>query len=272
MVTSKTIANGILRALAVITGILLLLFLLYKIQSVILFLFIALIVSMIGNPIVKFLEKRLKFNHIVAVIVTLVFFILLMAGFIMMFVPLIVSQGENLSLLDTARLEADLVDLTERLKSYFSDHNIDIESMVKKSDLTSKLNLNFIPNFINSLVSILGNVGVAIGFCHFYYFFLFERPETLYRQCQEDTSKRTRRQNPEFFQKNKPLVKPLFYWPYRTGNHFIYLLPNRIADFWCRKCIYHRFYHSNSEYHTLYRTAYCHCPGCHIDNAGPHGP
>lgn len=57
MVTSKTIANGILRALAVITGILLLLFLLYKIQSVILFLFIALIVSMIGNPIVKFLEK-----------------------------------------------------------------------------------------------------------------------------------------------------------------------------------------------------------------------
>ena len=155
MVTSKTIANGILRALAVITGILLLLFLLYKIQSVILFLFIALIVSMIGNPIVKFLEKRLKFNHIVAVIVTLVFFILLMAGFIMMFVPLIVSQGENLSLLDTARLEADLVDLTERLKSYFSDHNIDIESMVKKSALTSKPNQNVTPNFINYLVSIL---------------------------------------------------------------------------------------------------------------------
>jgi predicted PurR-regulated permease PerM len=174
MVTSKTIANGILRALAVITGILLLLFLLYKIKSVILFLFIALIVSMIGNPIVKFLEKRLKFNHIVAVIVTLVFFILLMAGFIMMFVPLIVSQGENLSLLDTARLEADLMDLTERLKSYFSDHNIDIESMVKKSDLTSKLNLNFIPNFINSLVSILGNVGVAIGSVIFITFFFLK--------------------------------------------------------------------------------------------------
>lgn len=73
MVTSKTIANGLLRALAITTGIVLLLFLLYKIQSVIVFLFIALIVSMIGNPIVKFLETKCKFNHIAAVLTTLVF-------------------------------------------------------------------------------------------------------------------------------------------------------------------------------------------------------
>lgn len=174
MVTSKTIANGILRALVITAGFLLLLFFLYKIQSVILFLFIALIVSMIGNPIVNFLEKRLKFNHVVAVVVTLLFFILLLAGFIMMFVPLIISQSENLSLLDTAKLETDLVGLTEKLKGYFSSHNIDIENMVKESNLASKLNLNFIPNFLNSLISILGNIGVAIGSVIFITFFFLK--------------------------------------------------------------------------------------------------
>lgn len=174
MVTSKTIGNGILRALVITTGAILLLFLLYKIQSVILFLFIALIVSMIGSPIVKFLEKKCKFNHIVAVIVTLIFFILILAGFIMMFVPLIISQGENLSLLDTGKLQQDITHLVNQLDTYFSDHNIDAQNMLKQSNLASKLNLNFIPNFINSLITILGDVGVAIGSVIFITFFFLK--------------------------------------------------------------------------------------------------
>lgn len=174
MVTSKTIGNGILRALGITAAILLLLFVLYKIQSVIIFLFIALIVSMIGSPIVKFLERKLKFNHIVAVIVTLVFFILLLAGFIMMFVPLIVTQGENLSLLDTAKLEQDLTNLSDQLNSYFSSHNIDAQNMLKESNIASKLNLNFIPNFLNSLLGILGDIGVAIGSVIFITFFFLK--------------------------------------------------------------------------------------------------
>lgn len=174
MVTSKTIGNGILRALIITAGALLLLYILYLIQSVILFLFIALIVSMIGSPIVRFLERKLKFNHIVAVIVTLVFFILLLAGFIMLFVPLIITQSENLSLLDTGKLQTDLANLTERLKNYFSDHNIDAENMIKESNIASKLNLNFIPNFLNSLLSTLGNIGMAVGSIIFITFFFLK--------------------------------------------------------------------------------------------------
>lgn len=174
MVTSKTIGNGILRALIITAGTILLLYVLYLLQSVILFLFISLIVSMIGTPIVKFLETKLKFNHIAAVLVTLLFFILLLAGFIMLFVPLIITQSENLSLLDTGKLQNDLTDLGDRLKTYFSDHNIDAENMLKESDLTSKLNLSFIPNFLNSIISTLGNIGMAIGSIIFITFFFLK--------------------------------------------------------------------------------------------------
>ncbi|RRJ93405.1 AI-2E family transporter [Flavobacterium macacae] len=174
MVTSKTIGNGILRALIITAGALLLLYILYLIQPVIYFIFIALIVSMIGSPIVRFLEKKLKFNHIVAVLVTMIFFILLLAGFIMMFVPLIISQSENLSLLDTEKLQNDLTQLVQQLKTYFSDHNIDAENMLKESNIASKLNLNFIPNFLNSILGTLGNIGMAIGSVIFISFFFLK--------------------------------------------------------------------------------------------------
>ena len=174
MITSKTIGNGILRALIIATGAVLLLYILYLIQPVIYFLFIALIVTMIGNPIVRFLETKLKFNHIAAVIVTMLFFILLLAGFIMMFVPLIISQSENLSLLDTAKLQNDLTQLAERLNHYFSDRNIDTENLLKESNIASKINLNFIPNFLNSFLGTLGNIGMAIGSIIFITFFFLK--------------------------------------------------------------------------------------------------
>lgn len=174
MITSKTIGNGILRALIIATGAVLLMYILYLIQPVIYFLFIALIVTMIGNPIVRFLETRLKFNHIAAVVVTMIFFILLLAGFIMMFVPLIISQSENLSLLDTNKLQNDLTQLAERLNHYFSDRNIDTENLLKESNIASKINLNFIPNFLNSFLGTLGNIGMAIGSIIFITFFFLK--------------------------------------------------------------------------------------------------
>ncbi|NBL65101.1 AI-2E family transporter [Flavobacterium sp. NST-5] len=174
MVTSKTIGNGILRALFITAGITLLFLFLFKIRSVILFIFIALIVSMIGNPIVNFLEKRLKFNHIAAVITTLAFFILLVAGFIMMFVPLIITQSENLSLLDTAQLETDLNNLRNQLTSYLSSYGIDAENMLAESNYMSKINLNFIPQFLNGFLATLGDIGVGVGSVIFVTFFFLK--------------------------------------------------------------------------------------------------
>lgn len=177
MVTSKTIANGLLRALAIAAAVFILLVFLYKIQSVIIYLLIALIVSMTASPIVRFLKARLKFPHIVAVLVTLLFFVLLLAGFIMMFVPLIITQSENLSLLDTVKLEADLNDLLNQVNSYFG---IDSKELIREADITSKLDFNFIPNFINSLMGIVSGFGIGFASVMFITFF-FLKDRNLFR-------------------------------------------------------------------------------------------
>lgn len=171
MVTSKIIANGIVRAVLIIAAIYIGLIFLFKIQNVLLYLFVALIVSMIASPIVYFLKRRLRSPHIVAVIVTLIFLLSLLAGFIYLFVPLIITQSDNLSLLDTAKLQQDLNTLIAQVNDYFG---IDTEKLLKESDLTSKLDFNFIPNLVNSILGIVSGFGVGLASVLFITFFFLK--------------------------------------------------------------------------------------------------
>jgi predicted PurR-regulated permease PerM len=101
---SKTISKGILRAVGVLVAIVVLLYFLYQIQSVIVYVLVAGVISLIGRPIVFFLRKRLKFNNTIAVIVTMVLFVGIFIGLIGLFIPLIAEQGRNLALLDIEQL------------------------------------------------------------------------------------------------------------------------------------------------------------------------
>jgi predicted PurR-regulated permease PerM len=92
---SKNISYGILRAAGVIVAVSLVLYFLYKIQSVIVYILIAGVISLIGRPIVMFLRKRLKFNNTLAVIVTMVFLIAIFTGIVSLLIPLLVEQGQN---------------------------------------------------------------------------------------------------------------------------------------------------------------------------------
>jgi predicted PurR-regulated permease PerM len=104
---SKTISNGILRALLIIVGVALLLFFLWKIQSVLVYIIIAGVLSLIARPIIIFLKHKLKFPNTIAVVVTMALFIGFLFGLIRMFIPLISQQGENLSLLNINELSID---------------------------------------------------------------------------------------------------------------------------------------------------------------------
>ncbi|KOS05020.1 permease [Flavobacterium akiainvivens] len=171
MVTAKIISNGLLRAIGILVAICLGLYFLYSISAVITYLFVALIVSMIASPVVFFLKTKLKFPHTLAVLVTLIFFISLLAGFIMLFVPLIISQSENLSLLDMGQLEKDVMDLIKQVDNSFG---IDTQKLISESDLTKKLNFSFIPNFINSLLGVLSGFGIGVASVVFISFFFLK--------------------------------------------------------------------------------------------------
>lgn len=172
--TSKTIAYGILKAIGILVLISLFCYFIYTIQTVILYIVIAVIFSLIANPIVEFLRNKLKFKNTIAVITTLFLFFLLIVGLVSLFVPLIISQGNNLSLLDTKSIENRFMELYQQLNTYLDNHNIDLTKMASQGDITSKLNFNFFTDFFNSVIGTISSLGIGLAATFFISFFFLK--------------------------------------------------------------------------------------------------
>ncbi|MFK7834498.1 MAG: AI-2E family transporter [Winogradskyella sp.] len=171
---SKIIANGILRALGILLAIVLLLYFLFKIQSVIVYIAVAAVISLIGRPIILFLRQRLKFNNTVAVVVTMMLLLGILVGLIGLFIPLIVEQGQNLALLNINQLQDNIENLYDQIITYFEFNNIDVEQSIKDSNLLSKLDFAIIPNFLNTFVSGLGSFSIGLFSVLFISFFFLK--------------------------------------------------------------------------------------------------
>ena len=174
MITSKVIANGILRAIAYLVLTALILYFLYQIQSVLIYLVIALILTLIGNPILDFFKKRLRFNHTFATIATLLIFILIIAGLLTMFVPLILSQGQNLSLLNTAEIEKNSVQLINQIAAFLESHHIDSSKVLKEANITSKINFGIVTDFLNVILGTISSFGMGMASVLFITFFFLK--------------------------------------------------------------------------------------------------
>lgn len=171
---SKTISNGILRAVAIIAGFTLLLYLLYEIRSVIVYIALAAVISLIGRPVVLFLRRKLKFNNTVAVITTMVLFIGLLLGLVRMFIPLVVEQGQNLSLLDIDQLQNNAENLYSEIMRHFNISEADVEESIKDSGLLQKMDYSVLPNFLNSFLGGLGNSIIGLFSVLFITFFFLK--------------------------------------------------------------------------------------------------
>lgn len=178
--TSKELSNGILRTLAILAGIALILLLFYKLSAIIIYLIISILFTLLGNPIVSCLQSKLKFKRTTAVITTLLVAILLIAGIIMLFVPLILSQGENLSLLDVDKMEENYQELVVSINSFLQEHGYDLSHILDSSNLFSNINLNFIPNIFSSIVNVIGNFGMGLASVLFISFFFLKDKESFY--------------------------------------------------------------------------------------------
>ncbi len=172
-ITSRTIALGIAKGFGVLALAALALYFLYKIQSVLIYIVVALILTLIGNPIVDFFKRKLKFNHVLATTATLVIFVLLIFGLIMMFIPLILAQGESLSLLNASEIEKSTLEVIDKIAAFLDSHGVD-SSQFYKENISSKLSFNFIPNLFNSIINTVSSFGIGLASVLFITFFFLK--------------------------------------------------------------------------------------------------
>lgn len=174
MITSKIIANGIVRAIGIIVAIASLLFFIYQIRTVIIYLVFSLIFALIATPLVEFLKRKFKFSNAIAVVTTMLLLVLILFGFIMMFIPLVISEGESLSLLNTKEIENNVIELVNKINTFLVAHNIDAGNMFQETNITSRLNFNFIPLFLNSILGTLSSFGMGLASVLFITFFFLK--------------------------------------------------------------------------------------------------
>lgn len=177
---AKELSNGLLRTIFILLGISLLCYLIYALFSLVIYIVIAIILALMANPIVKFLKQRLKFKNTLAVITTLVLFLLLITGFVLLFVPLIIKQGENLSLLDIRSLETNYKRLMETISQFLSSRNIDLQSILNPVEYASSFNFNFVSKIFNNILGILGNLGMGLFSVLFISFFFLKEKHIIF--------------------------------------------------------------------------------------------
>lgn len=182
--------NRIVRFLLILIPILVAGVILYWLGDIVAYILIAWVISMLGSPVMLFLEKHLRLGRIrggrsIAAVLTLLLFLCAVAGIGLLFIPVFLEQAVNLSRVNMHEvlqaLEEPIQQLVGRLR--------ELGLVEGEFDLRVQLHDQFVnwfePARINelfgSLISLVSFLGILIGSVLFIAFF-FLKEQGLFTQ------------------------------------------------------------------------------------------
>ena len=207
---TKSISQGIINAILKLGLISLGIFLLMELKVLLIYLVVAAIISLIGRPIVLFLKNKLKFNNLLAASFSLLVLVGVLFGIISLFIPLVIQQGENLSLLSVDELEYKFEKLMNEISLFI---NLDPTNIAQYSSLKNIINtdnLGAIPEFLNHLLSILGSFTIGLFSVTFISFFLLKDSHLLENAILVFVNDKSEGRMKKSFEKIKNLLSSYF--------------------------------------------------------------
>ena len=171
---AKEITKGIFWAVLQLLGLCVLVWLLYQLKTLLIYMLIAGVVSLIGRPINHFLMKRLKMRSILATSISIVLLLGILISLFSLFVPLLVQQGENLSLLDVDLLKANIQTLVEEISAYFQLDNSFWQQQFSVDNLFQNVNFGLLPQLLNETLELLGGFTIGLFSVVFILFFFLK--------------------------------------------------------------------------------------------------
>ncbi|HNS16471.1 MAG TPA: AI-2E family transporter [Bacteroidales bacterium] len=127
--------NRVFNLIVTLLGIGIVVFLFWRFSDVLTFILISAVLSFIGHPLVRLLDKisigHFKMPHVLSTVLTLIALILVIVTFFYLFIPLVIKQLDVLASIDYEQLQVSLEkplsriqDLLVRLKVIAPDENI----------------------------------------------------------------------------------------------------------------------------------------------------
>ncbi len=172
-----------LRNLLIFAGIVLLLAGIWYFRNIVAYILISGVFSIIGRPLVEIFCRikvgRWSFPVALSALVTLIILWGLIVLFFYIFIPLVTHQIDQFSTIDSRKIVQLIEQPIKRFENLFRAFNNDITSEVSIQEfviqkVSEVLNVNLIQNFIGSLISVLGNLAVAVFSITFITFFFLK--------------------------------------------------------------------------------------------------
>jgi predicted PurR-regulated permease PerM len=176
---SKVVTDGILGAIKKIIVYSIVIYFLYIIRPILVYLSISLVVTVILNPTILFLKTKLKFNNTFAAITSMTGLVSIIFLIIKSFIPLLVEQAKNLSLLNSSELQSSVNNIIEKYSDlYFTNEPSIINSFIN-SKLFNQLDFGYITELLNKIVSSLGSFSIGLFTIIFITFFFLKDSEII---------------------------------------------------------------------------------------------
>jgi len=176
------------RTLLVLAGIILLGLMVWRFSNIVAYILIASILSLIARPLVRVLGKvrigKWQIPISIRALVTLFTIWIVIFSFFRIFIPLIASEAQELSQVDTALLIEEFEKPIERLEAWLDKMNLGGEEPISlRNELQNRIgtvvNVKVITDLVATIASILGNVAWAIFAISFITFFLLREERLL---------------------------------------------------------------------------------------------
>ncbi len=144
-------------------------YLIWRFSSIVVYVLIATILSLIGRPLVNWFDKirigKFKFPKSISAFFALFTIIIIVLGFFGIFVPLIARQAAVISSIDFNSLGKSIQQPLQNLEDFLKSYNILSEQETIRQMLTDQLNsvlsLTSFSNTVSSVVGVTGSIFIA---------------------------------------------------------------------------------------------------------------
>jgi predicted PurR-regulated permease PerM len=179
----------VLKYTGYILAVLLLGYLIYRFSYIIVWVIVAAMLSFIGQPMVKFFDRihirKLRMPHSLSTILALLVIVLVGAGFMAIFVPLIIKQAEAISSIDVdllnQNLQGPLQWLDDKLHELGAIPDAQTIQDFTLEKIKSVVNVGSVGSVIGKFISAAGNVFVGL-FSILFISFFFLKEENLFQE------------------------------------------------------------------------------------------
>jgi len=165
-------SKEIIKSVIILSTITISIIFLNKVKLGLIYIFIALILTLIVNPFKNFLLIKFKLKRTVSSLLSISLIISFFSSILLLFIPILKQQGKNLSLLDATGLRDKIISIIVEVVQYYEIKTITVINFFSELNLLNEQNISFLADIFNFLVSQVGNFSVGLLSVLFITFFL----------------------------------------------------------------------------------------------------